>query len=333
MSTLPKKIVLLFTLLSFILAACSSSRTIVNGIEEKEANEILVYLNNKGIQATKAATAVTGSGGQQKAVLYDIQVPETQANEAMALLNIAGLPRKRGQSLLGIFAGGGLVPSQMEEKIRFQQGLAEQIASTLRKIDGVIDADVLLTFPEEDPLNPDKAKGKITAAVFIKHNGILDDPNANLVSKIKRLVASSIPSLDYENVTVIGDRARNTNFIPETTANASQEKMVDVWSMSLAENSLRKFQIIFFTLISATILLLLFLIWLIWKCFPVIKQAGGMKSLLKAHPFHVDVDSAPANDTSGDQDAAKEESEESNREISGLEPDTESEEENPQPKK
>lgn len=308
----PRNLLFIFTLISLVLSSCSSSRTIVNGIEEKEANEILVYLNNKGIQATKMKTATTGAaGGRLTVVIYDISVPESQANEAMALLNIAGLPRKRGQSLLSIFAGGGLVPSQMEEKIRFQQGLAEQIASTLRKIDGVIDADVLLTFPEEDPLNPEKVKGKLTAAVFIKHNGILDDPNANLISKIKRLVASSIPNLDYDNVTVIGDRARNTTPLIEAQMSAAQEHLIDVWGISVSEPSLRRFQIIFFTLSTLLILLLLGLVWLIWKLFPLLKQAGGLRELIRAAPLHLEEKKEEKEEAiEGEEEAAAEEKKE-----------------------
>jgi type III secretion protein J len=126
---------------------------------------------------------------------------------------------------------------------------------------------------------------------------------------------------------VIGDRARNANFVPETQANASQEKMVNVWSMSIAETSLHRFQVIFFVLISLASLFLLFLIWLIWKCFPVIKQAGGLKSLLVASPFHLET-AAPEKPVEEPVEEHEEfESEE------GLEPDMDAEQNKPPPKK
>lgn len=281
MDFISKKAAYLILILGLLLGGCSSSKIIVNGIEEKEANEIMVYLDTKGIRVNKVAnTQGNNMGVMPTAPLFDIEVVDQQSTQAMALLNIAGLPRKRGQNLLGIFSGGELVPSQMKEKVRFQQGLAEQIANTLRKIDGVIDADVLVTFPEEDPINPERNKGKITSAVFIKHNGILDDPNANLVSKMKRLVASSIPNLDYENVTVIGDRARNL-VPPETPLTPPQEKMVTIWSISVAESSLARFQTIFFFLIFVIVTFFLALVWMVWKVFPLVKQAGGIKKLVK----------------------------------------------------
>lgn len=277
----------LLAVLMSALTSCESRRTIVNGLDEKDANEILVFLAGKGIDATKVqAQAEGGGGGGGKGVLWNISVPSNQGNEAMALLNQVGLPRRRGQNLLGIFSNVGLVPSGMEQKIRYQAGLGEQIANTIRKIDGVLDADVQLSFPEEDPLNPGANKQKITASVYVKHSGVLDDPNAHLVTRIKRLVAGSINGLDYDNVTVIGDRARFVDSsLHQGNLGEEEKSYVNVWSILLATESLTRFRIIFFSFIVSLILLLLALIWLLWKFLPILKQAGGFKQLLDYHPI------------------------------------------------
>lgn len=301
------QLMVLITLVS-VLTSCESRRVIVNGLEEKEANEILVYLSTKGINATKVQAATEGGGGG-KGVLWNISVEETQANEAMALLNQVGLPRRRGQNLLGIFANTSLVPSGMQEKIRYQAGLAEQIASTIRKIDGVLDADVQISFPEEDPLNPNAPKQKITASVYVKHNGVLDDPNAHLTTRIKRLVAGSVNGLDFDNVTVIGDKARygETPLGGLGGSLGDEEKQyVNVWSIVLAKDSLSRFRIIFFSFTISLVLLLLALIWLLWKFLPVLNKVGGFKQLLSFHPIQLgDI----ANETKAPEtpDAKKEE--------------------------
>lgn len=268
-----------------LLTGCESRRTIVNGLDEKEANEILVYLSSKGIDATKIQAASEGGGGA-KTILWNISVEDSKANEAMAMLNQVGLPRRRGQSLLGIFSTVGLVPSSMEQKVRFQAGLAEQIASTIRKIDGVLDADVQISFPEEDPLNPAAQKQKITASVYVKHSGVLDDPNANLVSRIKRLVSGSIVGLDYNNVTVIGDRARFTDLPSVLSPGAMDEEKsyVNVWSVIVAKESLTRFRFLFFSFTILILLLTLLLLWLIWKTLPILKEAG-LKKLMGLHPL------------------------------------------------
>lgn len=268
-------------------SSCESRKTIVNKLTEKEANEIIVFLSTKGIDSIKVASeAGGGGGGGSKEALWDISVPEAQSLEAMSLLNQAGLPRRRGQNLLNIFKESGLIPSEMAEKIRYQAGLAEQIASTIRKIDGVLDAEVQISFPEEDPLNPGKTKGEITASVYVKHSGVLDDPNSHLISKIKRLVTSSITGLKYDNVTVISDRARFSDFpIGLQGAQEEEKTYVKTWTLIIAKESLFRFRIIFFSFTIVFLVLLLALIWIGWRVFPVLKSHGGVATLFSLAPL------------------------------------------------
>lgn len=271
-----------------LLTSCASQKTIVNGLDEKEANEIMVFLASKNIDSTKVLSSDAGGGGGSKIVLWDIRVDGSQANEAMALLNQSGLPRRKGQSLLGIFSTGGLVPSELQEKIRYQAGLAEQIASTIRKIDGVLDAEVQISFPEVDPLHPEaESKQKITASVYVKHSGVLDDPNSHLLTKIKRLVASSITGLDYDNVTVIADRARYGGTPSEMQGGASEEpkEYVSIWSIVLAKESMTRFRMVFFSFVIVILLLLIAFIWMGWKIAPLLNRHGGIKELFHIHPI------------------------------------------------
>lgn len=275
---------LLLICLLLVFSSCESRRTIVNALDEKEANEISVFLSTRGIDVSKIKAAESGAGGG-KAAMFDISVRDDQAVEAMSLLNQVGLPRRRGQNLLGLFANVGLVPSEMQEKIRYQAGLAEQIASTIRKIDGVLDAEVQISFPEEDPLNPKaEKKQKITSSVYVKHSGVLDDPNSHLITKIKRLVAASITGLDFDNVTVIADRARFSELPPESVGNLDEEKQyVTVWSIILAKESLFRFRTLFFGFTLLFLLLLLSLLWIGWKVYPLLKPYGGLKELFNPH--------------------------------------------------
>lgn len=276
----------LLCLLIPLLTSCESRKTIVNGLDEKDANEILVFLSSKGVDAIKVQSKDTsgGGGGGSKVVLWDISVNSDQSLEAMSYLNQAGLPRRRSQSLLGIFTGAGLVPSEMEQKIRYQAGLAEQIASTIRKIDGILDAEVQISFPEEDPLHPEK-KQKITASVWVKHNGILDDPNSHLITKIKRFVAASVAGLDYDNVTVIGEKARLGETSGVTTIPSEEKQYVNIWTMAIAKESVTRFRIVFFTFTILILLLALLLTWIFWKIHLVLKAHGGIRELFLLKPF------------------------------------------------
>lgn len=269
-----------------LLTSCESKQVIVHNIDEKDANEILVFLDSQNIKAEKVrAAAAAGGGGGTQLVEWDIQVDVPEAATAMRLLNQQGLPRRKSQNLLSIFSQSGLVPSDLQEKIKYRAALAEQVASTLRKYEGILDADVQISFPEEDPLNPGKMKGKITASVWVKHNGILDDPNSHLVQRIKRFVSSSVTGLSPDDVTVIGEKSRLGEG-PTGALNVPEEKaFVHVWSIVLGTESVFKFRVIFFSFVISILILLLFLAWLLWKTWPTISSHGGVKSLLTLHPF------------------------------------------------
>ncbi len=274
-------------LFSGLITSCSSQKMIINGLEERDANEIVVFLSSKGIDAYKIQAKSEGPGGGGGPTLFDIAVDSRISTDAMSILNANGLPRRRPQKLLDLFSAGGLVPSEMQEKIRFQSGLAEQIAGTIRKIDGILDADIQLSFPEEDPLNPQNKKGAVTASVFIKHQGVLDDPNSQLIPKIRRLVASSVQGLSYDNVTVISDKGRFSDSVQSklrSNQGASTE-LVKVWTVTIAKESVTRFQAIFISCVMLLLIVTSFAIWFFWKLIPVARSHGSIMSIFSLAPL------------------------------------------------
>lgn len=267
---------------------------IVNDVEEREANEIVVFLASKGIAAAKLPSPTTAGPAAQPgaAMLYTISVDAGQSVNAMAILNKNGLPRIKSQNLLDLFSKQGLVSSEREETIRYQAGLAAQIAGTIRKIDGVIDADVELSIPEQTTGIPAAAGAppppRVTAAVYVKHQGVLDDPNSHLITKIKRLVAGSIVGLDVNDVTVIADRSRYTDISltelsEEITPKAKE--YVSIWSIVMSKASASRFRVIFFSLVVGMILFALLMGWLFWKIYPLIRKSGGIRKLFSPAPY------------------------------------------------
>jgi len=273
-----------------LLTSCDKMTSIVTGVEEREANLIVVFLESKGIKAEKMrASSGSPMGGEQTAPMFDIAVSANQAIEAMAVLNRNGLPRKQGTNLLDLFAKQGFMSSDKEETIRYQAGLAQQITNTILMIDGVIDASLQLSFPPEETGLGETSKSPITAAVYVKHQGVYDDPNVHLENKIKRIVAGSVTGLDLSNVTVISDRSRFTDVSPEPTLldKASQlgsKDLVSIWNIVLNKESAGRFRTVFFFLCFFGILFAVLMGWLFWKFYPIIKQQGGLKGLLNPTP-------------------------------------------------
>ncbi len=278
-----------------LLAGCENNRVIINNVEEREANQIIVFLASRGIDAQKIAAKSTTGGIESGPSMYSIAVGEKDMTQAMAILNQNGLPRTKGTNLLELFAKQGLMTTEKEESIRYQAGLEQQIANTIRKIDGVIEADVQLSFPEAASAlatpGAQTAPQRATAAVYVKHQGILDDPNSHLISKIKRLVAGSVNGLDINDVTVISDRSRFTDVSLDSSLEAASfqpREYTSIWSVVVAKSSVAKFRLLFFILITINALLLVFAAWLLWKFYPLLKQQGGFKQLLNPAPLQTE---------------------------------------------
>lgn len=265
---------LIFIVVALFSTSCNNMTNVVNNVPEKEANAIVVLLGTKNIPAEKIPVVESAGGAAAKEKLWTIRVSASQLTEALAILNQAGLPRRQGTSLLDLFGAQGLVPSDMQDRVRFQEGLSEQIANTIRMMDGIIDASVQITLPTGE-----ESKEAFTASVYIKHRGVLDNPNSVLVNKIKRLVASALPGLTIENVSVITD---SSNFADSTLAEQGKiiesEGLVQIWSLLIAKESLSRFRLIFYTFIILLFIAFSALIWLIWKILPLI-ESEGIRSL------------------------------------------------------
>ncbi len=272
-------------ILMVTLSSCEEAEPIVNNITERDANEIVVYLAGKGIKSIKSqVVAGAGGGGGTKDIFWNILVMPEDSVKSMSILNKVGLPRPPVKSLLEVFSSGGLVPSSEEQKIRYQAAIEEKIAGTIRKIDGVLSVDVQLSLPQGD--DDDK---KPTASVFIKHQGVMDDPNNQLGTKIKRLVSGSVDSLDYDQVTVISDLARFATVDLETKQDIISEEerndYIGIWGIVVLKQSVKAFRVVFF---SAAIILVVFFgiaLWMVWKTAPLVKSAGGFGRLLSFKPL------------------------------------------------
>ncbi len=289
------QILFFFAALLLLCTGCATRTTVVNNISEREANEIVVLLASKGVHAEKAEAAT--AAGSTAATTYDVSVPSNQVTEAIVLLNQAGLPRVKGTSLLDLFGSQGLVPSDLQDRIRYQEGLSAQLATTIRKMDGIIDANVQITFPKDD----EETKEQLTASVYVKHRGILDNPNSLAITKIKRLVSSSIPGLTPENVSVITDRALYADISLDPMKQLEEQRdFTAIWSVIVAKDSVARFRLIFYTFIIILFLLACVLTWLIWKFWRVIETKGGFFTLLHPHQYETG-DSSESEDMAEDE--------------------------------
>jgi type III secretion protein J len=137
---------------------------------------------------------------------------------------------------------------------------------------------VQISFPdsESSPI-PGVAAPKITAAVYIKHQGVLDDPNSHIEMKIKRLMAGSVNGLTYDNVAVISDRSRFTDINLSMTGepiggHALQQPYASIWGLMLTKSSLLRFRLIFFAFIAIILGLCAAIGYFVYRFYPLIRK-------------------------------------------------------------
>ncbi|OAF03759.1 EscJ/YscJ/HrcJ family type III secretion inner membrane ring protein [Bradyrhizobium centrolobii] len=182
-----------------LLTGCKAD--LYSKVQEREANEMLALLLDKGVDAIRLV-AKDGTS--------TIQVEEKQLALSINLLNAEGLPRQTFKNLGEVFKGSGLIASPTEERARYVYALSEELSRTISDIDGVLSARVHVVLPKNDLLRLDATPS--SASVFIRH-----DSNANLsvlLPQIKMLVANSIEGLSYDKVAVV--------FVPVERASPEQ---------------------------------------------------------------------------------------------------------------
>src|SRR5882672_9320314 len=77
-----------------LLTGCESNMVIVSDVDEREANEIVVFLASKGISAQKITAVSAAPAAAAEGIKFNISVESGKSTEAMAVLNQNGLPRK-----------------------------------------------------------------------------------------------------------------------------------------------------------------------------------------------------------------------------------------------
>ena len=176
-------------LLALILLLAGCKVPLYSSLNEQEANEIVAALTAEAIVAAKERQESNG---------WSVQVEEAQMGAALDVLRTQGLPQERYVSMGDVFQKQGLVSTPAEERMRYIHAMSQELAQTLRGVDGVVAARVHVVIPANDPLS-DKIRPS-SAAVFIKHRPDVD--LRLLTPAVKDLVAHSIEGLTHDQVSL-----------------------------------------------------------------------------------------------------------------------------------
>lgn len=210
----PRLLQLLLVFCFLLLLSACVTHELQTDLSEQDAQEIVVLLNEHGIEAS-AARGVGEKKGEEK---WSVVVRGGDQNLARAwrVLQENGLPREKDKSLEDVFANSGMIPTATEEKARLLVGISGEINRTLKSVAGIVDARTLVVLPDSSPLVDKSERVPPTASVLIKYRGQEIPLNED---DVKKLVARAVEGLQPENVAVVykkiePKKAGNRNIIP-----------------------------------------------------------------------------------------------------------------------
>ena len=176
-------------LAAMLLAGCDKESTLHSGLGERQANLVMAALLDSGISCRKTP----GEEGT-----WNVLCSEAKFAQAVNLLERQGLPREPRQGIGEVFKKTGMISSPSEERIRFMDALAQDIARTISMIEGVVDARVHVVLPENDPFARNTLPSSAAVAIRSRWNADITD----LVPSVKALVKNAIEGLQYEKIQV-----------------------------------------------------------------------------------------------------------------------------------
>ncbi|MEO8308291.1 MAG: flagellar basal-body MS-ring/collar protein FliF [Pseudomonadota bacterium] len=132
-----------------------------------------------------------------------ITVPADRVSDARMKLAAKGLPESGGFSLMEKDPGFGV--SQFMEAARYQHALETELARTISSLKQVESARVHLAVPQQSAFVRDRRKGSASVFLALKSGRRLENEQ---VTAIINLVASSIPELDADQITVVDNQGR-----------------------------------------------------------------------------------------------------------------------------
>ncbi|HEY8098680.1 MAG TPA: flagellar basal-body MS-ring/collar protein FliF [Methylobacter sp.] len=165
-------------------------------IGESDVAEILEILNKENIKYK----VESGSGA--------IMVPMVDVSAIKLKLAAQGLPKSNSMGYELLDKDQGFGASKSVETVRFQRALEGEIARTIMSIQNVKTARVLLALPVQSVFVRERKKPSASVIVNLYQGRSLDKGQ---VESIIHLVASSVPQLDAEQVTVVDQKGQLLN--------------------------------------------------------------------------------------------------------------------------
>lgn len=186
----------------YIALAAAIAVGIVVALWAKEPNYTMLYGSLAQNDASDVALALQQAGIQYKVdeATGAVMVPTKDMHEARLKLAGQGLPRGDGLGFELLQQETGFGTSRLVEAARYQRAMEGELARTITTLSSVQTARVHLAMPKQSVFVRKRKKPSASVTVKLFPGRVLEKGQ---VASIVHLVASSVPELETDRVTVV----------------------------------------------------------------------------------------------------------------------------------
>lgn len=195
-------------LLPILLLGACTSEPLLHQLDEAQANEILLALDEGGVGGEKRRADGADAG-------WIVEVRPRDVATARRILAERELPRPRTPGFGEVFGEPGMVPTPVEEHARYLHALSGELSRSLEALDGVVEARVHLGLPQDDPLSPGERR-PARAAVLVRCRPAACPAVRAMESGIRSLVAGAADGLSAGSVSLLVAEATPAPFVART---------------------------------------------------------------------------------------------------------------------
>ena len=191
---------LLLFVMTYITMNAPNYRPIMPGMNEADQQSAFEALKQADFKPV-----LDSANGQ-------ITVPSTRFHEARIFLASKGLPKTSNTGIDSLKDPSAMTTSQFMEQVRYTAAMEQELARTITQIDSIQTARVHLAMPKQSVFVRDRTPPK-ASIIVTPFPGRYVSPTQ--VQALVHLVASSVPLMSTENVTVVDNQGK---LITDTTS-------------------------------------------------------------------------------------------------------------------
>ena len=177
-------------LTSWLLAGCRLP-SLLEGLDQVQANEVVAVLQRNNIAAQKQTQGKLG---------YSVHIQNADFAAAVDLLTVYSLPSRPRSEVAQMFPADAMVASPRAEKARLYSALEQRLEQSLSTLEGIVSARVHVSYDLDAGEGGRKAQPIHLSALALHERDI--DPQG-LINDIKRFLKNSFAGVEYDNISVV----------------------------------------------------------------------------------------------------------------------------------